>query len=356
MKSRLLAGALCLFFLTGCSRDASELTVVTGIGVDGLPGDYQIDAEVLQLSEAEKSNKSVLLQMDGATLSDGINRMVTLTGRTLYCNHTQVLVIGRKAAEEGLRPLLNELICETQYPVSLRVAIAKDSAAQILRTKPVISDIHSVELENILKESAAENLSSDPDISTFYEEITLPGKEAVLPLLELHENNEEEVCRLMGSALFLDDKLLTVLEQEESRCLMWMRGQAGGTLKAGQQLLEVTDLKSKITARPDGAVLQLELGVQSGVGENQREELIETAEASLRQQCEMLLQTLQHLGCDAVGFGYRLYQTSPECRAMVTQEWRERFVAYPIHVEVTVKNITWGRVWTEGKVGECRGF
>ena len=165
MKGYFYVSMLCFILLTGCSRDASELTVVTGIGVDGFPGDYQIDAEVLQLSDSEKSNKSVLLQMDGSTLSDGIDRMVTLTGRTLYCNHTQ---ISRKTAEAGLASLLGELMCDTQYPVSLRVAISKDSAAQIMGAKPVVSDIHSVELENILKESAAENLSSDPNISTVY--------------------------------------------------------------------------------------------------------------------------------------------------------------------------------------------
>ena len=348
---------ICLLFfiflpLSGCSRDASELTVVTGIGMDGHPGNYQVAAEVLQLNDAEQSNKSILLQMDGETLTEGIDRMVTLTGRALYCNHTQVLVVGRETAEAGLLPLLEELLQETQFPVSLRIAVAKDTAAEIMGTKPVVGDIHSVELEKILRESALENLSPEPQIIAFHEEITMPGKEAVLPFLELCQNNQEQVSRLMGSALFRGDRLLTVLKEEDSRCLMWMRGQAGGVLKSGPLMLEVTDLKCRIEAKPEGGVLHLELGIKAGEGETQKETLIQQAELCLQQRCEALLDTLRTLQCDAVGFGQRLYQTDPSKRQLVTEHWPEYFRSYPIAVEVTVKNITWGRIWTEHNGGE----
>jgi len=128
---------------------------------------------------------------------------------------------------------------------------------------------------------------------------------------------------------------------------MWMRGQAGGVLKSGELLLEITDLKCKIDAKPEGGTLHLELGVKAGEGEHDKEEVKRQTEACLQQRCEALLDTLQKLQCDAVGFGQRLYQTDRTQKAMVEAHWPERFQTYPVKVEVTEKNITWGRIWTE---------
>ena len=351
MKRIVCLLGISMILLSGCSRDASELTVVTGIGLDGHPDNYMVVAEVLQLRDTEQNSQSTLLQMDGATLTEGMDRMVTLTGRTLYCNHTQVLVVGRETAEAGLMPLLEELLQETQYPVSLRIAVAKGSAAEIMGAKPVVGDIHSVELEKILRESALENLSADAKISTFFQEVVAPGKEAVLPLLELCQNNGQQVTRLLGTALFRGDRLLTILKEEDSQCLMWMRGQAGGMLKSGDALLEIADLKSRLEVSPEGGILHLELGVKARNEEYDRAELKQQAELYLQQRCEAILDTLQGLQCDAIGFGQRLYQTDNTQKIMVETSWAERFQTYPVKVEVTIKNITWGRIWIEQNGG-----
>ena len=54
---KLLLYALMPLLLCGCGRDAAQLTVVTGIGVDGQPGSYQVGAEVIRLSEGAKESE-----------------------------------------------------------------------------------------------------------------------------------------------------------------------------------------------------------------------------------------------------------------------------------------------------------
>ena len=102
MKKWLMSLPL-LLFLAGCGRDAAQLTVVTGIGVDGQPGEYQVGAEVIRLSEGSQGSQSVYLRGTGVTVTDSINNMVSVTGRSLYCNHTQVIVVSRETAEQGDR-------------------------------------------------------------------------------------------------------------------------------------------------------------------------------------------------------------------------------------------------------------
>ena len=99
MKRVKLPAALLalLLLLSGCQSgmEASSLTVVTGIGLDGLPGECRVSVEAIQLTQTQEGGQRVLLHADGVTLSDSILNTVAITGRRLHSNHAEVLVISR---------------------------------------------------------------------------------------------------------------------------------------------------------------------------------------------------------------------------------------------------------------------
>lgn len=344
---KLMFSAFLLVFLVGCGRDASQLTVVTGIGVDGTPGDYQVGTEVIRLTGNDQSSQSVMLHADGHTISDGIDSLVSTTGRSLYCNHAQVLVIGRKTAETDLAVLLEELMRVNQYPISLRVAVAKDTAAQIMEAKAVVSDLHSVELEDMIREGASQCLTIDTNISGFYQDMRAPGIEGVLPFIELREDHGEQVCTLSGTALFRDTSLITVLNRDDSRTLMWMRGKSGGTLVTRHGLLEVTYLDRTLEVQRDHAKLTLELTLTAASSEDNKEALMAEAKQLMEQRCRSLIAQLQALECDAVGFGQQLRREHLSHWKGLSQPWSRVFASYPVLVEVKVENVIWGRIWSE---------
>lgn len=344
---RLLCTLILAFLFAGCGRDASQLTVVTGIGVDGTPGDYQVGTEVIRLTGNDQSSQSVLLQADGHTISDGIDSLVSTTGRSLYSNHAQVLIIGRKTAETNLAVLLEELMRVNQYPISLRVAVAKGTAAEIMKAKAVVSDLHSVELEDMIREGAAQCLTIDTSISDFYQDMRAPGIEGILPFIELREDQGERVCTLSGTALFRDTALITVLNRDDSRTLMWMRGKSGGTLVTQHGLLEVTYLDRRLEANADHAKLTLKLTLTAASSEDNREALMAEAKRLMEARCSSLIARLKTLECDAVGFGQQLRRQHFRAWNRLEQPWGKSFAAYPIQVEVIVENVIWGRIWSE---------
>lgn len=346
---------LCLLSFTGCGRDAAQLTVVTGIGVDGFPGQYQVAAEVIRLTEASQSSQSTYLNGDGLTVTGSINRMVSKTGRTLYCNHTQVLMVSRDTAEEGLNELLEELLRGNQYPISLRMAVCKDSAAKALQAKPIVSELHSVELEDIIREGSKQCLTPDMDICSFYQEVSTPGIEGILPFFSLQENNKEQVCALSGTALFQGERMLSVLNEIDSQSLMWMRGKSGGTLVTEHAVFEVEQVERKLVATPEGGSLHLKLTLKASDDEVNKETLMAEAKNVMEAQCMSLLRRLQELQCDAVGFGNHLYQRQPDAWKELQGQWPQRFSDYPLQVEVTVKNMVWGRIWSTDNEQEMKG-
>lgn len=341
---------LLLLALCGCGRDAAQLTVVTGIGVDGHPGGYQVGAEVIRLSEGgenSEGSQSVYLRGTGVTITDSINDMVSMTGRTLYCNHAQVLVVSRETAQNGMKPILEELLRGTQYPISVRIAVCKETAAEVMRAKPVVSDLHSVELEDMIREGGKQCITADVDAGAFYQQVAAPGVEGVLPFLTLEERDEESVCSLKGTALFREDRMIAVLDDRDSSCLMWMLGKSGGTLVTEHAVFEVMGLKQSLQADRNGGKLTLELVLKASDSESDREQLIAEAEKTLERRCASLLKQLQKLECDAVGFGNRISQTHPNQWEEVCDDWPQSFADYPVTVEVRVKNLIWGRIWSD---------
>lgn len=338
--------ALLLALLCGCGRDASQLTVVTGIGVDGVSGRYRVETEVIRLGGQEQEGESILLQTDGRSVTDGIDGMAAMTGRSLYCNHAQVLVLGRETARQDITAVLEELLHGNQYPVSLRLAVARGTAAELLQAEPLLDDLRSAELEDTIRQGAQQCLTADMDLCGFYEELLAPGIQGILPFVELREVQGRPVCTLTGTALFRGTSLLTVLNEEDSRSLLWLRGQQGGTLETACGLLEVTYLKRTLKTGSDGAALTLELTLTANDSESDRESLILTAEEAMETRCRGLLDRLQALECDSVGIGQQLRRTDRDAWEHL-QPWDTAFADYPIRVEVRVKNVIWGRIWDE---------
>lgn len=345
MKKQFIICAF-LLFLTGCGRDASQLTVVTGIGVDGHPGGYQVGTEVIRLTGNDQSSQSILLQADGHTVSDGIDSLVAMTGRSLYCNHAQVLVIGRQTAEQNIAVLLEELMRVNQYPLSLRVAIAKDTASNVMAAKAVVSDLHSVELEDMIREGASQCLTADMNMCQFYQDMRSPGIEGILPFIELREDHGEQVCTLAGTALFRGTSLIAALDREDSRTLMWMRGKSGGTLITRHGLVEVTYLDKSLQVDKAHATLSLSLTLTAAGSEEQKEKLMIETQRMLEARCRSLIAQLKDLECDAIGIGQQLYRTYPKIWTKHSEEWSQAFADYPVAVEVRVENVIWGRIWS----------
>lgn len=355
MKGRIFrVVSLCaaLLLLPACGNDAASMTVVTGIGLDGLPGSRHIVAEAVQLGQEQETNHSILLYSSGASLGDSIDRTVAMTGRPLHCNHTQVLVLGRETAEAGLEEITRDLLRWSQYPVSLQLLVAKETAAQLMAARPVITDLGSTELARMIQRGASQAESPAVSVSQFYREAYDPGIEAILPLAQLRQNGEDETREILGAALFRGMNMIAALEREDSRTLLWLRGQSGGTLAVGAGQLEIARLTRRIRADERGARLELNISVKADALEARESDIHTQAEEAMTAQCAALLTQLRTLRCDAVGVGSAVRRQCPALWERAGEDWPAYFEAYPVTVSVRVTDVVWGRALAGARVND----
>ena len=356
-RVKLPAALLALLLLSGCQSgmEASSLTVVTGIGLDGLPGECRVSVEAIQLTQTQEGGQRVLLHADGVTLSDSILNTVAITGRRLHSNHAEVLVISRETAEAGLEPVLDDLLRQNQYPVSMQLAIAKGSAEEIMRTEPVVGDIGSIELDTMLQEGQDQCRTPAVTASEFYQQTCTPGAEPVLPFVELRQNGETMVREVTGCALFRGMKLLSVLDGWESRVLMWMLGRPGGSLIGHTAVFEMEQLERHIDTGREGGVLTLTVTLKTQADQRRQAELEEEARGLLEEQCAAVLSVLQAQQCDALGVGSSMYRHHPALWRQLQDNWPEVFGDYPMEVRVKIREMRWGRVWSAKNLEEWEG-
>lgn len=345
-----LCAALCT--LSGCRNDASSMTVVTGIGLDGIAGSRHIVAEAVQLGQEQENNHSILLYSSGTSLGDSIRRTVAMTGRPLHCNHTQVLVLGRETAEAGLEEITRDLLRQSQYPVSLQLLVAKETAAQLMAARPVITDLGATELARIIEQGAQQAASPAVSVSQFYREAYDPGIEAILPLAQLRQNGEDETREILGAALFRGMNMIAALEREDSRTLLWLRGQAGGTLDVGAGQLEIARLTRRIRAGEEGARLELDISVKADTLEARESDIHAQAEEAMTARCTALLTQLRELRCDAVGIGSAVCCQCPALWERAGEDWPGYFENYPVTVTVRVTDVVWGRALAGARVND----
>ncbi|MBR5390608.1 MAG: hypothetical protein IK141_04850 [Clostridia bacterium] len=341
-----LSGCL-LIALSGCGKDVSSLTVVTGVGIDGIEQDYQITAEAIQLTHSDEESQSILLHAAGQSMTEGLNHTVPMTGRPLHCGHAQVLVIGHGTASYGVESLLTDILGDNSYPVSLLPVVAEHGAAEIMETKPVVGTLGSTELEKLVTRGQATCTNPAEPAVSFFQRVKAPGIEAVLPCVALRHNGETQVREIVGTAVFRDMRLKKILDVEESRALMWMLGRRGGELTVDGTLFRVVGNQRTLTADTGSGTLRLRLDLQTYVPLDNPENWKQRVALALRERCGGVMEQLRQAGCDAVGFGNLVYRRMPGDWAALQEDWAVLFQDYPVTISVEIVSVREGRIETK---------
>ncbi|MGF7186370.1 Ger(x)C family germination protein [Desulfitispora alkaliphila] len=119
-KHIILVLLITLIFITGCWNrvELSERALVMGTGIDkGEEGTVKVTIQVLQpikkgvpaagIGGDGSENAVWVVTSTGETLFDAARNFVKQSGRTLFWQYNEIIVIGEEAAREGILPLLD---------------------------------------------------------------------------------------------------------------------------------------------------------------------------------------------------------------------------------------------------------
>ena len=330
----LLAG---LLLLSGCwnYRDIEDIAVAMGMAIDKTEdGEYLLTTEIAH--PLDKELQSYRIEAKGRTVFDCMRNTGKKLENKVYWSNAQVLILSEAVAEEGLLPFVDIAERNREIRPTLQIIVSREKTAkELFETKGLATDIISIELASILKNSE-QNISkaSIPALYRVVDVLCSQGENVSLPAVRKVLNGDEETAELGGTAVFDEKKLVGYLSDEESRALLFVQDEIEGGLlvvkdpySAAQNpyiTLEIT--RNMTTVEPElvnkSLTMNVRMKTEAVMGENDtgadfsgedaNGRLEQYAQAMLSESVQNLIQRVQYdYNADIFGFGNAVQSKMP---------------------------------------------
>jgi spore germination protein KC len=377
-----LLGTLCS---AGGCRDRveiSELGIVSALGIDLAPepGMYEVTAQVVRPSGVGTVNAAsggrpfAVVTTTGNSVFDAVRKATTISSRRLFFSHDRVVIIGRTLAERGVYPVIDLLVRDEEFRPDLQLLVATGKAKDVIYSVTEFERVPGVGLAKLLNASMATSSIGLSKLQHFRRSLaSLPGLQPVASLVDSvtaasvgddrsfvgskvspeQGSVPERILRLVGTAIFLDDRMVGTLDLTESRGYRWVVGEVDSGIvnirmpESGQLVdLEIVATKSNIKVEMDGdtpkvsVLLQAsaQIGSQEGDDNLTSIESLEQVEAqyaaAVQHEVAAAIAKAQQQQTDIFGFGDKLRAKQPQAWKQLKETWPETFSKLQIEIAV----------------------
>lgn len=354
-----------IFPLSGCwnYREINKMSIVAGVAVDeGINHKYLATLEIASFKSGKDSEiESKTVSGEGDSLLEALRNCYNTSGQLGYFNHTRVFIISRDVAGKGILPIVDLLSRSPLVRVTVVILISKTRTAQeILLAQGLNQPIKSFQIEDSFT-AQQRGVSKTLEVAT-YQAINALGSEGtalLLPTVGVKNNNGRPMIELSGTAVFKRDRLVGLLDGEESKYVLFVRNKVhGGILlehiKKGAENSTVS-LKVKANQTKIEPVLvdgkpSMKIGLRTKVDiwemdsptnyiSDAGQKLLKTrAEKALHENILRVIgKVQQNYGADIFGFGSVVRSQMPEVWRKVKPNWEQIFKELKVDVKADIE-------------------
>ncbi len=365
---------------TGCwnYREIDKMSIVAGATMDKTPdGKYKVVVEIIDLHEGGREAKinSRRLESYGYSLFDAIRNTLKITSNKLYWGHMEILILSQEVAREGIVGILDFLNRDAEPRLSVDLLVSTENTAEeILNSQSITTEIRSFEINKMLDTEKDLAKTSKVQLYEFINALSAEGISPVLPTVSLVENNGKQTTKLSGTAVFRQDKLAYVFNEEETEFFLFAIDKIkGGILnidegiEKGQTVttLEIRKNKTKIEPVNTKGKLSIDIDIDTktvlaelseanktyDIKENKNMET-EAGKTLQKQVSEFIKGVQKNYGIDILGFGRRVRQEMPDLWRKIGPEWDQTFKNLEVNVRAKVDITNSGLISKPIKIGD----
>lgn len=356
---------LIITFLTGCwnYREIDKLALVSGIAIDknNSDGNYEITAEIMKISPSIKESKfdSLKIQSTGKGIFDCMRNMINVSAKQLFWSHASILVVSEDVAKDGILPILDWIVRDTEPRLTLYIVVSKEhNAKEILDLKSLSTEIRSFEIEDMIISN--NKLSKVPNVQVheLVNDVSATGFYSVLPTVQMVLNEDKETMALSGGAILNRDKLVGYMDVEDVKYYLFVRNKIKGGLlttsltdnnSIDNVTLEIFKNKTKVNPVISNGELSMNIKIKTEVyiGESTTsidalskaniQHLKHAAERSLEKDILRVINKIQNdFGLDVFGFGRIVKEKMPNLWKDIDGNWDEIFKDLKVNIDVDI--------------------
>lgn len=389
---------LCLPLLcTGCAhtktkRELDSLAVVMGIAFDKANGKDEIgaenfgeDSEKLLLtaqvvrnvsisqnnSESESSGAGTEgdlgrpywnVSVVGSNLLETLRSAIHITNRRLYVAQNQVVVISREVAEQGIAKYLDYFFRDHEMRYDVNLVISEEKACDVLSVVSHLESLPAQDLSKLIERQGDDAHSPQCTLFSFVKDYKIPYKSTLVPMVRVIEPDTPEeqspFLYVAGSAVFKDDRMVTSLDENQTRGALWIQGKVQHGVIAleyedASVAVEILEGDGHFTTEYTGGSIKVKANAEmTGVlGELQGNRQMDTAvlEAlqkicaeEIEQKIRSAFQELQSKKADILGVAEHFYRYQHKTWKKISDDFDTLYENAELEVHVKVDLIRTG--------------
>lgn len=371
MKIKILINCFIIsVFLTSCwdQRLLKEHNLILGIGYD-ITDEQKIVKTVTfpreiigDPQQIAASTESEVISTIGDTVKDAENKIDQFISGKFDRSKSEVLLIGKKLAENGVFTTLDSLYRDLRGPLNASVAIIDGSAEDALNVEETYNQLTSAFYFDLLDSAHSKGLITYENVQSICPVILTPGEDIVLPYIKF-QNNKKEI-KLDGLALFSGDLMTGTLNLDESTMLLLLANKAPKRTKINLKVtndkqkhdknfvdFSIQQTKSKINIHTDNDEVKVELNLKSNVevdeyaidhldDERHMDTLVEEINEKLAKQARKTIKKIQKANNDSLKIGQKIKAYHHKTWEKI--DWEEIYPDIPIDVNFDIEIIRHG--------------
>ncbi|MDD2234428.1 MAG: Ger(x)C family spore germination protein [Desulfitobacteriaceae bacterium] len=369
-SSLLVLSLLLVVQLSGCwsRREINQLGFVGAIAIDAIEDSDLLEVTVQLIrpealssgagggsSDSGSKERIWLVSAKGATVSDAISELNTISGDFLFVGQLTSVIIGEEAAKRGVKKLLDVFDRLPQLRRTIWITVTKSKAKTILETTPSLAGVPSLTIEGLFRYRGENSLAYPSNLNNMLIALSSRSTSPVAARLtvvssEAGEGENSQEIKLEGSGVFKGDQLVGWFDGSETRGLLWITGKAKHTTLTIAKLDELeekqkyvsfyiltaskkihTELKDQKLSIKIKITCQCTLIEQTGSRDMLTRELkldretidaFESAIASqIKEETWAALLKAQQYQTDVFGIGERFYIEHPQQFKEIQKDW-----------------------------------
>lgn len=351
MKKCILLFIICNL-LSGCwdEKILEDLALLTVIAIDIEENNNIIlSASYPEFSIGAKEEESII-GITAESTGQGKHKLSRLTDKLVVSGQIQAVLIGEEFAKVGIEKALDTLQRDVETSSTLLVCITEGKASEFLKKAFDDKPLDGLYISKLIKKQERNNELPATSLHEFYNDLYSKHTDGILPYLRL---KEKEIIAA-ETAVFVDDKFVSVLNTDETQILVMLRNDGTSsrfTLEVEPNVfatIAFVDSNTEVITKNINDQLHFDVNLQMTSelveyegredihSDKKFKELSKKFEEHLNKiSVEMVTRNQKLYGTDPIGLGE--YARSHFPKEITLEQWREKFKESNLNIKVTLQ-------------------
>jgi spore germination protein KC len=348
-------------------KDIEMVAIAAGLAIDRDEKTNLIIATIeiidLQSGGEKGAITSMLVEAEGETVFDAIRNAIMKIGEKVFWGHCKILIVSEDIAREGIISVIDFTERDAETRSDLWIVISRSRTAKdILAASIESNEIIAFHLDETLRSDKHVSKFASGDFSELIRTLKVKTASSLIPTVTTMGSNEEMFIEVSGTGVLKDDKLVYILNENESKITLLIRNQLkGGLLILSEKppnggkvniTLEIFNSKTKLkpVIQENKIYFYIDIKLDVGIGEiDGRENYIEKdkrekvakhmGEIIENQIIDLVKKTQVNDSTDIFDFGSAIQRRMPKYWKEIESNWDEMYQIIEVIPNVEI-NIT----------------